>query len=203
MKFRKLFMGVAAVALPLGVMSTVVGTGAAFAKAINQPGTLDCTTVTGTVTFTPALTTTPTTVQTKISVKVSGCTATGGLKPKSGTATSTTSTSNDSCGTLTGGSTSPQTLKTKWAPGTKIKPTTLTFGGFLPATQPVTNDVGFALPNPAGAPTTGSGSYLGTDGGASSTATVYSNQTAGAVGAKCSTTGLSSLTLASGTVHLG
>jgi hypothetical protein len=197
-------MGVAAVALPLGVMSTVVGTGAAFAAAKNQPGTLNCTSVTGTVTFNPPLTFTAQAVTTTIKATVKNCTPSGGgLKPKSGTATSTMNTANDDCTTLAGGSTNPQTLKTKWAPATKIKPTTLTFGGFVPATQPVTNDEGFSLPNSLGQPTTGTGSYLGTDTGATSTATVYSNKTAAQVSSLCSGAGLATLTLAAGTVHLG
>lgn len=196
MKVRKLVMGVAAVALPLGVMSTVVGTGAAFAKAINQPGTVSCSNVAGTIKFTPPLSNTMQTVKTVINVKETNCTTTGGgLKPKSGTAAATQTTANDSCAGLANGSATPENLKVKWAPGTKIKPTTVNFSGFDAATNGA-GDEGFSLPN-SGGTASATGSYIGSDNGATSTAQAFTNKTAAQIGAMCNT-GIASLTIASG-----
>jgi hypothetical protein len=200
-KLRKLIMGAAAVALPLGVMSTVVGTGAAVAAAKVQPGTLNCTHIAGTVTFNPPLSNTAQTVTTTIKVKETNCTPSGGgLKPKSGAANAVQTTANDSCAGLGSGSTTPETLKVKWAPALKIKPTTITFSGFDAATNGA-GDAGFSLPNSGGS-ASGTGSYLDSDGGASSTAQAFTNKTAAQIAAQC-TTGISSLTIASGTSHLG
>lgn len=202
MKLRKLVMGVAAVALPLGVMTTVVGIGAAGAKATNQPGTLDCALITGTVTFTPKLTNTPTTVKTVTKTKLTNCTPSTGLKPKSGASSSTTTTANDDCAMLAAGSTTPFTLTTKWAPATKIKPTKSTVSGISPATNGA-GDAGFQLPNEPGGTSSGTGSYLGSDGGTTGSAQAFTSETSTQIGATCTTTGLASLTITSGSAHFG
>jgi hypothetical protein len=197
-KLRKLVMGAAAIALPLGVMSTVVGTGAAFAAAKAQPGTLVCASITGTVTFNPPLTVTAQTVITTTKTTLKNCTPTGGgLKPKSGVSTSSTSTANENCASLETGSTTPFTLKTKWAPATKIKPTFSTVSGISPATDGSGN-AGFQLPNTGGT-TSGTGSYLGSDGGKSGSAQAFTSKTAAQIGATCTgATGLATLTITHG-----
>ncbi len=202
MNVRKLILGVAVIGLPLGAVSAVAATGVAMAKAINQPGTLDCSGIKGTVTFTPPLSFTAQTVKTVISATVSGCTPTGGgLKPKSGKATSTVTMSNDSCTGLTGGSTTPQVLKTKWAPSTKIKPTSITFSGYDIVTNGA-GDEGFSLPQASGGTASATGSYVGSDAGASSTAQAFLNETGGQIATQCNT-GISKLTISSGSAHFG
>ncbi len=203
MNVRKLMLGVAVIGLPLGAMSAVAATGVAMAKAINQPGTLDCAKITGTVTFTPPLSNTAQTVQTKTVTTLTNCTPTGGgLKPKKGSSTSTTTTANDDCAMLATGSTTPFTLTTKWAPGTKIKPTKSTVSGLSPATNGA-GDAGFQLPNTGGT-SSGTGSYLGSDGGASGTAQAFTNETSAQIAATCTgATGLKSLKITTGTAHFG
>jgi hypothetical protein len=200
-KLRKLVMGVAAVGLPLGVLSTVVGTGAAFAGGSIQPGTLTCTAIKGTVSFKPTLTMTPQTVKTTIKITVSGCTPSGGgATPTKGTASSSSTTAGQTCTSLATGSTTPQTLTTKWSP-TSIAPSTVTFSGYNPATNGM-GDEGFSLPNTGGS-ASGSGSYMDGDSGASSTAVAYTNLTEAKLAADCAGKGFKKLSIKSGSAFLG
>ena len=170
------------------------------AAPVKQPGTLACTTITGTLTFRPPLTSAGGRAGVVgINAKVSGCTASGGGKaPTKGTATGSLSLASNSCSELA----SPPpglavTIVGKWSPGTITK-TTVTFTNFKTSLTPV---VAFSV---GGTGTSGSGSYMGTDNGAVSKATVTSNETLSQALASCgSPKGLKKLSIASGSAHLG
>jgi hypothetical protein len=201
-KLRKLIMGVALIGLPLGALSAAATTGLASAGS-PAPGTVTCTKIAGTVTFKPGLKlSTSATVTTKIKVTISGCTASVGKSPKKGTASVTTVTPNDTCSGLANGSTTAEDLTTKWSP-TSIAPSTADFSGFDPVTNGA-GDSGFSLPNSPGGSVSVTGSYAGADGGATSTAQVFSNETAAQIATACSSAkGLTSLKLTTGSTFLG
>jgi hypothetical protein len=74
------------------------------------------------------------------------------------------------------------------------------FSGFDPVVN-ASGDLGFSVPNSGGTASV-TGSYSRSDGGASSTAKAFTNETAGQIASQC-TTGLASLTIASGNSLLG
>jgi hypothetical protein len=101
----------------------------------------------------------------------------------------------DTCATLESGSNEPITFVVKWA---KDGTSSVTFPGFTPVAAAT---AGFSL---GGTGTTVSGSYPGTDTGASSTATaLFESTTTQIVGACGSEVGLKSLRVKSGTLSLG
>jgi hypothetical protein len=157
----------------------MVGVGVASAKKAAAAGTLTCSTVNATLKFAPPLSSkglTTGTETTSIKGTVSGCKVGGGgtVSPTGGKISSKIVSQNgNSCsGFLTGASKTPEGFTTKWSPGT-ISPTTSVFpaGTTTGITSP---DLGFKL---GGKGVTETGSYTGTDGGASSTATVLTNLT--------------------------
>ena len=199
MKLRKALVVLTAVAVPI-TMITVFG-GVASAKkgggAINQPGTVSCNTIKGTITFNPPLTlsgSSPENANVKITVK--GCSVTGGtVKPKKGTVSGgLTSGGNNNCTSLE--NSQPETLTVKWAPAGKINPTTASFSGYSVATN-AQGDEGFSLPNSGGTGST-AGSYAQSSG---VTATAYSNETSSQLASACgSSGGLKTLKLTSGSI---
>src|SRR5665213_882955 len=190
-------MGVAAVLMPLSLVS-MLGVTAASAKGgpINQPGTLTCSKVTGTISFATPLVTGGTAKTDQITVNVSEkkCAVAGGgtVKAAKGTAHASYNSTSNNCTSLASPSTTPITFTTTWAPGSKISPTSVTFPGATPTTG---TNPGFKV----GPATSGSGSYMGTDSGKSSNATVVLKDTTAQITALCAGAGVSSLAIKSGT----
>jgi hypothetical protein len=163
-------------------------------------GTIDCTGVTGAVVFKPPLTASGGSAETDtINIVVTGCTASAGssASPTKGRVTGQLPTPSNSCASLIT-NTSPIHLKVVWSPK-KDGQTAGTFSGF---TLLLTPTLGFSLPNTGGG-VTANGSYTGSDGGASSTATAFSNVTQSQALTTCANSGLKKLTITTGTVHIG
>jgi hypothetical protein len=199
-KLRKLILILTALALPISVLS-VFAVGAASAKgggAIDQPGTVSCTKITGTITFSPPLTLTGTSPEnTTIDMKVGGCTDTGGgVAPKKGTVSKDISTASSTNGCTSLSNSQPETLTVTWAPASKISPTTAAFSGYAVSTN-AKGDEGFSLPN-SGGTGAATGSYAEASG---VTATAYSSESSSALATACeSSGGLKSLKIASGSL---
>jgi len=205
---RKLLMGVAAVALPIGVLSTVVGTGAASAVGANATGSVTCTAVKGTVKFVPPLKAGGTASETStVAISLSGCNASGSNVTSTnftGKLSGTFTGSTNDCASLgqNGGTGATLTIKWKAKIGlSTVNNTGLAITGEDEALEPVSGDVGFATPSAvAGHNTaTSSGSFPGAG---SSQSFIYSKSTQGQVGAKCTGTGVASLAFDAGTVTI-
>jgi len=98
MRLRKIILSVAVIGMPLAVMSTVIGVGAAWAGA--GTGNYGCTKVTGTITFKPALNNTGGKAEvTTIATTASSCTG-GSPTPTKVTGKATVKTSSNLCSNL-------------------------------------------------------------------------------------------------------
>jgi len=195
---RKFVLGAGALLLPISTVF-VLGIGPASAKSSAQPGTVSCS-FTGSFKFSPPLTAAGGASSEKITSKttLTNCVATGGgLTPTKGTTAVTTLDTTNSCTTVLTGAAKPETLTTKWSPGT-IAPTVVEFPAPKTATGP---PITFSL---GGAGTTGTGSYMGSDKGASSTAVADISGTVASITATCeSKKGLKGLTITGGTAKVG
>jgi hypothetical protein len=207
---RKVMMSAAAFVLPLGLLSFVgvelLGSSSAAAVTVAN-GTINCTTLKGTVSFKPPLETTSDTTKdtTTIKATLSACHYTStniGTGTVTGTVTSTHIGTNNACSGLA--TPSSQKLKVVWkdSNGTALAPTTTLFSGYDPLVNGSgsTAIVGFDLPQDTGgtASVSAGGSFAGTDSGASSESNAWANQNAGAISAACgnaTTDGLKSLTI--------
>jgi hypothetical protein len=175
---RKVLLAGAGLALMAGSV-TFVGTSLASAASAPSPGSLHCTSISGTLKFTPPLATNGSTTGSETTAfkgKLGNCTAsgTGAKTPTKGTVSSSTTTNNgNKCSNFaSGAANSGTTFAIKWAPGS-IAPTSITFP---PGDIMVTNGgSGFTLQGSPSKPVTGSGSYPGTDSFKSSVATATTN----------------------------
>ena len=131
---------------------------------------------------------------------VSACTTSGSnvSQVHSGDVTATLSVpSNDCAGLLMS---KPVTADVSWQP-TSVHPSHVELSGYSIGVSP-SNGGGFILPNHGGTVHV-SGSFAGSDNGASSTAAIYSSQTAAQLIGECgSSSGLSSITASSGHIKL-
>jgi len=180
-RLRKLIIGVAAVGMPLTVMSTVIGVGAAW--AVTGTGNYSCTKVTGTITFKPALKNGGTSAETTtIATTASTCTG-GSPKPTKVTGKATIKTSTNSCSNLA----NPQTVTLTLTNTPAVSPKSV-----LHATSSevvTTKTITFDLTG------TVSGSYVSSSASGSGLLT----QTPAAVAKSCaSSTGLTKVTIKSG-----
>jgi hypothetical protein len=197
-RLRKLVVTASALVLPLTLVAVLnVSAGVASAKGspINQPGTVKCTKVTGTISFSPPLTLTGnSTENASVDITVKGCTVSGGtVKPKKGVVKEPLATGTNNCSSLQ--NSMAETLTITWSPASKINPTTASFSGYAVASNSQ-NDEGFSLPNSGG---TGSavGSYAEASG---VTAQAFSNESSSTLASQCGT-GLSKLKIVSGTIN--
>jgi len=193
-------LSAAAIALPLTLIG-VVGGGTAFAgSAVNAPGTVHCTSITGSVKFKPPLQLT--TGGAKVSAKgvMSGCTGTGGETGVTGKFKATiVSAGNTGCVGLAGG-TNSETFTVKWKGdlnGSKAKfnSSTIVVHGSTIVTGPGGVE-GFELPNPSTPTSTTTGSFAGTS---SAESYAYTTLTAGQFSTDCGP-GIKSVTIGSGTL---
>ena len=232
MRLRKIMFGAAALALGTG--SLVVGlASSASASVRNIPtvtanGTASCgkastgtNGISGTITFTPPLKNGGTASEvTSVKIKEKDCTTTatnlahgGTLKGKVKQSISSP-TSTNSCTGLT--TSAPETLTVKWkwlnAHGValdNVTPTVISFSGYniVSSTNPpwtVSGDEGFQLPGGSSPTSSATGSFIGTDGGASSTAVAYLGLTATQLANDCASSGgLASATFAFGAATVG
>lgn len=190
-----------AIALSLGLVS-MFGLDAAQATSPHAvvPGTLSCTGMAGTVKFNPPLTSTGGSAeQVTLIGGIKGCTASGGssVTPSKGTITGKISTPSNSCSSLLS-TTSIVHAEVVWSPKKDGKST----GSFSGYTVLLTPTVGFGLPNSGGS-VSGQGSYAGSDGGNSSTVTVFTSLTQSQALNTCVASGLKKFKITSGTLHLG
>lgn len=164
-------------------------------------GSLHCKKVKGTVQFSPPLTTAGGRSETTTVVASLGdCTPAGSTdktKPH-GTARLTLNTPSNACSSLT--TSQAATVNITWRPK-RIEPTSVSFTGFDVTSQ--NGNYGFTLPG-TGHTASLTGSFAGTDGGATSIASIFSDQGSSQILAACgSSSGLSAVTITSGTVTLG
>jgi len=203
-RLRKLVIGVVAIGMPLTVMSTVIGVGAAW--ALTGTGTLSCTKITGSVTFTPPLkgTTQNTNSETqKYSLTTTGCKTGGGSNIHSvtkGVVSQTIHTTDTSCYGLIHGSGSGFNFTAVWTSSPAAANSAIAFSGDTPVV--VGGKAGFKLPNTGGTAAV-SGSFPGTNAGATSHAEGITGDSASQLLAPCSTsTGLKSIKIVKGSLTL-
>jgi hypothetical protein len=207
---RKLTAAIAIAAVPLATLVAVgASTGTAGATAPAQAGTIKCTKATGTATANPPITTAGTKTVTKetlsFSATVTSCKASAGANPTKGVA-STKFVVNaaggyaNSCTSLLKVTGKP-VMTIAWNRATPLANSVVTFPNFT-ILNLLSGDIGFKLPGTGKA--TGTGSYMGTNKGASSTVTFYLNNTATAFLAACGTkAGISSFKIVSGSGTVG
>ena len=196
-RMKRVLGATAALLLPLGLV-TAIGSGPAMAAAAPSPGTVNCTTITGSFKFSPPLTLAGTGGSEVVTAKttLTNCTATGGKTPKKGTTISTSTDATNGCVAVLQGAAKSVTLTTKWSPGS-IAPSVGTFPPATTSGDPATIKFG-------GPGTTGTGSYPGSDSGKSSTAQITLGQTTAQITTLCqSAKGLKGLTVVSGSAHVG
>jgi len=180
MRLRKLIIGVAAVGMPLTVMSTVIGVGAAWAGA--GTGTYNCTKVTGTITFSPALKNGGTSPETtKITTSASSCTG-GSPKPTKVTGAATILSSTNNCSNL--GVSMPVTLTLTNTPAVSPKSVLNATDSEVVTSKTIT----FKL----------TGSVTGSYASGSATGSGLLTQTPAQVAASCAGSGLTKVTIKSG-----
>ncbi len=164
-------------------------------------GGVTCTTITGSLTFSPPLTTKGgSSESTTVALHAAGCTTKGSnvASVTGGTGSATITSSTNACaGLLTS---RPLTVDLTWAPST-IHSSVVTFSSYTGASGPSGGE-GFILPAPGGTAKV-TGSFSGSDHGASSTAATYSSQTGTQLLSACgAATGLTSIDVTSGILTL-
>lgn len=202
----RVLMAAVSLSIPLAVTSTVGVQPSWGAQNSAAAGTLKCSKSNGSITFTPALTTSgnANSEVTAIKLTLTGCVASNGHNPTKGvlTSTITTTTTDNSANSCTQLAVSKaSTSKIKWTITPVIANTTLMFSGFTSANN-AAGDAGYTEPNVGGTASV-TGSYPGTNGGATSTGSLYTNQTSAQILTTCgSTGGVASLAVTTGKLNL-
>ncbi len=164
-------------------------------------GGVTCTNLTGSLTFSPPLTTKGGSAEsTAIALNSTGCSTKGSnvANVTGGTASATISSPTNSCASLI--TSRALAINITWAPAT-TRPSVLTFSGYG-GTTGTSGGEGFKLPG-AGDTAKVTGSFAGSDHGASSTAVAVSGETTTQLLAVCgSPSGLTSIQVTSGSVAL-
>jgi hypothetical protein len=205
---KKLWMSAVVVALPLGLVG-VAGSPAAAVPIITANGTINCTTLGGKIGFSPAMHNTgnSNTETSSIKVKLAGCSTTSTNLPAgsivtgvdtASVVTTTTNNSANACGGLATSKSTVQTIvwKDKNSSGVtlaKLTKTVATFSGFDTVLNG-SGEPGFDLAQDSGGTASATGSFRGTNAGATSEANVFAKKTTSAIATTCGTsTGLVSL----------
>jgi hypothetical protein len=207
---KKAWIGAPLLCAPLLLIGlTGVGPAGGSVPVITANGTVTCTTLGGKISFSPALhnTGTSNTETATVHVSLKGCSRTSTNLPAGsiikGVSTSklVTTSTNDSANACAGLATSRASTQTavwhdKNSAGVtlaKLTNSTTHFSGFDILTNG-SSEPGFDLPQDSGGTASGSGSFAGTDAGASSEANVFGKKTIAQITAACgTTTGLVSL----------
>jgi hypothetical protein len=191
-------------ALPLVLVAALgagCSSGSSSASATVATGGVTCSDITGTVNFSPPLTATGTSAErTSIQLAATGCTTSHSNvgTVQSGALSSTLSTPSNACASLL--TSKPVSVDVAWTPKT-VHPSAVKISGYTVGVSP-SGGGGFKLPE-AGGTVHVSGSFAGSDNGASSTASIYSAQSAMQLIGECeSPSGLASIPVASGTIKL-
>ena len=178
---------------PSGVTPATVAGGAV------ATGSVTCTNVTGTITFSPPLSNTGTKPETThIALTATGCTTAGssGIQVTSGTATATIQSPTNGCVSLL--TSKPVAVAVAWSPSS-IHATVASFSGYAIVSD-AAQHIGFGLPNAKGSASV-TGSFAGSDSGAKSTASTYSDLTSTKLFVACgAAAGVATLAIATGTV---
>jgi len=190
MHLRKVMIGIAAIGLPVALMSTIVGVGAASAGTTGT-GSVTCSALSGSVTFKPPLKGTTANTLTEVQtykLTVTKCKTTGSNihTVTKGTTTEVKHTTDTSCHGLIAGSTTAYTFPVVWTSSPAANSSTVGFSGDSPAV--VGGKAAFKLPNTGGTSAV-SGSFPGSNAGATSHGEGITAQTPGALLAPCSTSG--------------
>ncbi len=168
-------------------------------------GGISCDTLSGQITFSPPAIHGGTSPESEVfTLHASGCHTTGSnvSQVTAADVTTTNREATNSCAALRTSTATPGSATVEWAPDS-IAPSTVSFpGGYSVISHGAGDDIGFALGVAGGAAVTGS--FAGSDGGASSQVTVYLDQTADQFVAACNAAGngLSSETIAGGSATL-
>jgi hypothetical protein len=190
------------------VLASACSSAASSTSSASAPatasGSVTCSTVTGSLAFSPPLTATGAGAGAgaetgTIRLHASGCATSGSdvSAVGSGTAAVSLSSPTSTCsGVLTLRSVA---LTIHWMPST-VTPSVLAFSGYSIASRPTGNG-GFSFPDPGGTAKV-TGSFAGSDGGASSTAAIYFDPSVAQLQSVCRSSGLSSIPVTSGTVTL-
>ncbi len=191
--FRKVLLVAAAAALPVSMVAatgTIAGAKAPTVNATNNTAT--CTGLKGTAKFKPAISENETvgaTEVTTIAAKLTGCTSNAtGLTVKGGSVKgsfSDTITSANGCASLLGSNTEAGTLTTKWTTTPKLSSgsSVVTVHSVQGGVAPDGTNAEFQIPGTVADSATGS--FSGTDSGASGTTAAQSKQTVTALGKSC------------------
>jgi hypothetical protein len=198
---KKLLIAAATAVLALGVVAVIGVTSAgATLPTITANGTINCTTLGGKIAFSPPLETTgdSNSETASVAVPLKGCSFTSTNLPAgsivtgkvtSSIATVTSDNSANSCGGLATSRATTQSVKwtDKNSAGTQlahIVGTTASFSGFDVLFSPA-NEPGFDLPQDTGGTVSATGSFTGTDGGATSEANIFAKKTIAQITALC------------------
>jgi hypothetical protein len=190
---RKLLLVAAAAAMPIGFIAATGGMASAkAAPPVNATtATVTCTGITGTAKFAPAVTTDESagTGTTSIKAALTGCTTNDGVTVTgakvAGSLSTTRTAGENGCVALAGGSSAVGTLTTTWKTTPKLTSPTSSI-----AVKSIAGSIGgdgnatFTIPGttPNGA---ASGSFQGTNGGASDTTTAQSTASAATILSTC------------------
>ncbi|MGB7052593.1 MAG: hypothetical protein WBG41_13585 [Acidimicrobiales bacterium] len=190
---RKLLLVAVAAAAPIGLIAIAGTAGAAKSPPVNATtDTVTCTTISGSVKFSPAVTSSEKagTAHTSIKATVTGCTSNAvGLKVTSGkaagTLTTTRTAGENGCAALAGGSDATGPITTSWKTTPK-----LSSGDSVIHVNSISGSIGsdgnatFTIPGNV-ANGTPSGSFQGTNAGASDTTSAQTTTSAASILATC------------------
>jgi hypothetical protein len=178
--------------------------GAKAAPPVNATNnTATCTGLKGTAKFSPPISETETvgaTEVTTISAKLTDCTSNlTGLTVKDGTVKGSFSdaiTSANGCASLLGSNSESGTLSTKWTTTPKLSSgdSVVTVHSVQGGVAPDGTNAEFQIPGSS--PDSGTGSFSGTDSGASGSTAAQTKQTVTALGKSCAGKGIKTLTIA-------
>jgi hypothetical protein len=201
---RKLLLVTAATVMPIGlVVATGASAGAAKPPPVNATtNTATCTTVKGDAKFSPPISENETVGGTEtvtIKAKLSGCTSNAtGLTIKGGSVAgsfSSTITSANGCVSLLGSNSESGTLTTKWktTPALSSGDSVVTVNSVQGGVAPNGTNAEFQIPGTV--PDSATGSFSGTDSGASGSTTAQSTSTVSQLSTDCGKKGIKELKL--------
>lgn len=198
---RKVLLVAAAAALPVSMIAATGTIASASAPKINATNnTVTCTGLKGTAKFSPPITENQTvgaTETTKVAAKLTGCTSNAtGLTVKGGAVKgsfSNTITSANGCASLLGSNTENGTLTTKWttSPALSSGNSVVTIKSVQGGVAPDGTNAEFQIPGSI--PDSGTGSFQGTNGGATDSTAAQSTETVTVLGKDCAGKGIKEL----------
>jgi hypothetical protein len=189
---RKLLLVACATAMPIGFIAATGGMASAGSAPVNATtATVTCTGISGTAKFSPAITTDEAagTGTTSIKAVLTGCTTNDGVTVTSAKVSGVLSTSStageNGCTALAGNSSATGDLTTKWKTSPKLVTATSTIdvksiAGSIGGDGNATFNIPGSTPNGAA-----SGSFQGTNSGASDTTSAQTTTSAASILSTC------------------